>query len=136
MKSEEFQPLPGLDFDPESTQRPDFETRERQQSFEQVRSIFLGASYVLAGVSLIWVILMINSPEASMPKEAFYLHIAKASLCTVTLLTLCVSLLRFALRCRSQKNSDNKEDSLPDATSVLDLLRKIVELASKSSTNQ
>ena len=49
-------------------------------------------------VAWIWIGLMCNSPEESMPKEAFYLYMAKVSLCTVTLLTLCVSLLYFLLR--------------------------------------
>lgn len=71
-----------------------------------------------------------------MPKEAFYLYMAKVSLCTVTLLTLCVSLLRFALRCRQKKGSDDKEANLPDTASFVDLLRKLIDIVSKSPTNQ
>lgn len=136
MTEKNFQQLPGLDFDPESTQRRDFETRERQQSFEHVRLIFQGVGYVLGVVVVIWIALMCNSLGESMPKEAFYLHMAKASLCTVTLLTLCVSLLRFALHGKRKKEANSKEEDLPDATSLVDSVRKIVETVSRSSSSQ
>ena len=136
MTEKNFQQLPGLDFDPESTQRRDFETRERQQSFEHVRLIFQGVGYVLGGVAVTWFALMCNSPEESMPKEAFYLHMAKVSLCTVTLLTLCVSLLRFALQGKRKKEANNKEEDLPDSAALVDSVRKIVETVSRSSSSQ
>lgn len=87
-------------------------------------------------VAWIWIGLMCNSPEGSMPKEAFYLYMAKVSLCTVTLLTLCVSLLRFALHGKRKKEANSKEEDLPDATSLVDSVRKIVETVSRSSASQ
>lgn len=91
---------------------------------------------MLGGVAVIWLILMCNSPEESMPKEAFYLHMAKVSLCTVTLLTLCVSLLRFALQGKRKKEANNKEEDLPDSAALVDSVRKIVETVSRSSSSQ
>lgn len=81
------------------------------------------------GCSIIWCVLLLNWPEgpcAQPSRELYYLWAFKTSLTTIVLLTLSVSLMRFAMRCyghhhgqeRMKTNSDNAaEDAV--ATSVL-----------------
>lgn len=107
-----FETLP---FDPEAVGKADPEKILKIRKEEQAHRFRSVVFYVMLGffgiVALTWCVLMFRAwppVEAGIP--AFVLVGAKVALITAVLLTIAISLMRFAIRCAHHENKDNGEE--------------------------
>lgn len=128
-----------LPFDPESTGRADPEKvlklRKNEQA-HQFRSIIFYVMLVFFGiVSAIWIFLMLKAwPPMDAGIPAFALVGAKIALLTAVLLTVAISLMRFAIRCAHHDDKDNEDLPSPGSSweEVVKALLKNIKLPSGS----
>lgn len=104
-----------LPFDPEAVGKADPEKILKIREAEQAHRFRSIVFYVMLGffciVSLTWCVLMFRAwPPVDAGMPAFALVGAKIALITAVLLTIAISLMRFAIRCAHHENKDNDEE--------------------------
>lgn len=118
-----------LGFDPESSAKADPEKVWRAREAEQAHgfrdtAFFLGSKCVFF-VFCLWVVLIcVTWPIPGMDTHALLFIGAKVMLVTVVLLTLAISLMRFAIRCAH--HDDKVQEEIPSPSSSVEEIVKTV----------
>lgn len=99
--------------------------REALQAYGFRESAFRWGGILCLVVGLIWVILMANAPDDSAPEAAFYLWGAKTSLCTIVLVTVVVSLLRFAIKCYGHHQRSTQDSEMVNPAKIGEVVLKL-----------
>ncbi len=103
--------------------------REAIQAHGFRESAFRWIGILCGVVGLLWVGLMAQSPDVTAPKEVFYLWGVKMSLCTVVLVTIAISLLRFAIKCYGHHQHSARDDEISSPVKLAETALKVAHKA-------
>jgi hypothetical protein len=132
-----LRPLQSLPFDPESTTRADpekvWKTREAEQA-HTFRTVAFWSALIFCGfVAVLWLYIMAEFwPTDKMEMSSVLFMCAKMSLITVVLLSMIISLLRFAIRCAHHDNKP-ETDSSPSSNAWAEIVKELIKAVKSSA---